>query len=164
MWFVDRLAFDILRSVQLPEDWHKEIERLIQNMDVVRKIENRRIEIDDELRRTGRAFADGAFNEEDYERRRKKMIAEKDNLIVPDGAKTIEMGMQLENIGDFLEEATNDEKYKIFHILFDSISYDFSKKKKVRFKPHTEFVHIFRLAAPLTGWTESDGFSFNIDG
>jgi len=163
MLTVDRLAFDLLRSVKLPEEWHKEIERMIQSMDVVRKIENRRIEIDEELRRAGRAFADGAFNEEDYDRRRKKLFAEKDSLILPDGAKTIEIGMQLENIGDFLEEATNDEKYKIFHILFDTISYDFSKKKMVKFKPHTEFVHIFRLAAPMSDWTETDGYIFQVE-
>jgi len=35
------------------------------------------------------------------------------------------MGMQLENIGDFLDEATTEEKYKILHMLFDALYYDF---------------------------------------
>jgi hypothetical protein len=50
------------------------------------------------------------------------------NPVVPNDSKTIEIGMQLEDIGDFLEEATNDEKYKIFHILFDPIPF-FEKNK-----------------------------------
>ena len=76
MDFLDKLVVDLLRKIRLPEAWQKDIERLVQNMDVVRKIENRRLEIDDELRRAGRAFADGAFSEEEYERRRMKLISE----------------------------------------------------------------------------------------
>jgi len=157
---MNRLVFDLLRNVQLPEAWQKDIERMIQDMDVVRKIENRRLEIEDELRRAGRAFADGAFNEDDYDRRRRKLISEKDSLVVPDGARAIEMGMQLETIGDFIDEATDDEKYKILHILFDAVYYDFGQKRLVGFKPHAEFVPIFRLAAPLSGWSEKEGFIF----
>jgi DNA invertase Pin-like site-specific DNA recombinase len=157
---MDQLVLDLLRNVRLPEAWQKDIERMIQDMDVVRKIENRRLEIEDELRRAGRAFADGAFSEDDYDRRRKKLISEKDSLVVPDGARAIEMGMQLETIGDFIDEATADEKYKILHILFDAVYYDFGQKRLVGFKPHAEFVPIFRIVAPFSGWSEKEGFIF----
>jgi hypothetical protein len=73
---MNQLVFDLLRNVQLPEAWQKDIERMIQDMDVVRKIENRCLEIEDELRRARRAFADGAFNEDDYDRRRRKLISD----------------------------------------------------------------------------------------
>jgi hypothetical protein len=157
---MDQLVIDLLRNIQLPEAWQKDIERMLQDLDVVRKIENRRLEIEDELRRAGRAFADGAFNEDDYDRRRKKLISEKDSLVVPDGARAIEMGLQLETIGDFLDEATGDEKYKILHLLFDAVYYDFGEKRLVGFKPHAEFVPIFRLAAQFSVWSEKEGFVF----
>jgi site-specific DNA recombinase len=157
---MDLLVLDLLRNIHLPETWQKEIEQLLQKMDVVRKIETRRLEIEDELRRAGRAFADGAFSEDDYDRRRRKLITEKNSLVIPDGAKAIEMGMQLETIGDFIDDATDDEKYKILHILFDSVYYDFGQKRLVGFKPHADFVPIFRLAAPLSGWSESEGSVF----
>lgn len=79
---------------------------------------------------------------------------------MPDGAKTIEMGMQLETIGDFMDDATDDEKFKILHILFDAVYYDFGRKRLVGFRQHSDFVPIFRLAAPLSGWNETDGFIF----
>ena len=151
---MDQLVLDLLRNIRL------EIELLLQKMDVVREIETRRLEIEEELRRAGRAFADGAFSEDDYDCRRKKLISEKDSLVIPDGAKAIEMGMQLETIGDFIDDATDDEKYKILHILFDSVYYDFGQKRLVGFKPHADFVPIFRLAAPLSGWSESEGSVF----
>jgi hypothetical protein len=159
---MDQLVIELLRKIQLPEAWQRDIERLIQNMDVVRKIENRRLEIEEKLRRAGRAFADGAFSEDDYDRRRKKLIAERDSLVVPDGAKAIEMGMQLETIGDFMDDATDDEKYKILHILLDAVYYDFGKRRLVGFRPHSDFVPIFRLAAPMSGWKEKDGFVFSV--
>lgn len=154
MDFLDNLVHDLLRKVRLPEDWQKEVERQVQNMDVVRTIETRRAEIDAELRRLGRAFADGAFSEEDYDRRRMKLMAEKDGLVIPDDAKALELGMQLQNIGDFFDGATNDEKNRILHLLFEAIFYDFEKRQMVRFKPPAEYAPIFRLAAPLSGWTE----------
>ena len=157
---MDELVVDLLKGIRLPEAWQKDIERLLQDMDVVRQIENRRLEIEDELRRTGRAFADGAFDEDDYDRRRKKLFAERDSLVVPDGAKAIEMGMQLETIGDFMDDATDEEKYKIMHILFNAVYYDFGQKRLVGFKPQSDFVPIFRLAAPFSGWTETKGFVF----
>ncbi len=73
------------------------------------------------------------------------------------------MGMQLETIGDFMDDATDDEKYKILHILLDAVYYDFSQKRLVGIKPHSDFVPIFRLAAPLSGWSEKEGFVFRTD-
>ena len=164
MDFLDRLVHDLLRKVRLPEDWQKDIERRVQNMDVVRKIETRRLEIDEELRRLGRAFADDAFSEEDYDRRRMKLMAEKDSLVIPDDAKALELGMQLQNIGDYFDDATNDEKNRILHLLFEAIYYDFEQKRMVRFKPPAEYAPIFRLAAPLSGWTEKEGLIFSTFG
>jgi hypothetical protein len=109
MNYADEAAFGLLKSVHLPPDWQSAIQRRVADMDIVRKIEERRLQIDDELRRLGRAFADGAFTEDDYDRRRKKLINEKDSLIVPDGARVLEMGIQLDNIRDFLEEATDGD-------------------------------------------------------
>jgi len=149
-------VFAFLSQIRLPKDWQAEIERLVQNMDIVRQIENRRIQIDEELRRLGRTFADGVFAESEYEQRRIKLIAEKDSLVVPDGARVIEVGLRLESLDFFLQEATNDEKYQILHLLFDYIYFDFEQRKIIRFKPKAEFAHIFRLAAPLMGWHESD--------
>lgn len=57
MDFLDKLVVELLRKVRLPEAWQMDVERLVKNMDVVRKIENRRLEIDEDLRRAGRAFA-----------------------------------------------------------------------------------------------------------
>jgi hypothetical protein len=40
---------------------------------------------------------------------------------VPDGARALEIGMQLENIGDFFDDATKEEKNLILHLLFEAI-------------------------------------------
>ena len=155
-------VFDFLSRLQLPEDWQNEIRRLAEDMDIVRKIESRKEKIDDDLRRIGRAYADGVFTESEYENRRTKLLNEKSSLVVPDGAKVIEIGLRLESLQEFLEYATDDEKYQILHILFDFFNYDFIQAKIVSFKPKAEFAVIFRLAAPLTGWHEVEGSVFDL--
>lgn len=69
--------------------------------------------------------------------------------------------MQLENIGDYFDDATNDEKNRIPHLLFEAIYYDFEKKRMIIFKPPAEYAPIFRVAAPLSGWTEKEGLVFS---
>jgi DNA invertase Pin-like site-specific DNA recombinase len=159
---VEDQVFAFLTHIRLPKDWQAEIERLVQNMDTVRQIENRRAQIDEELRRVGRAYADGVYTEDEYDQRRIKLIAEKDSLVVPDGARVIEIGLRLESLDFFLQEATDDEKYQILHLLFDYLYFDFEKSKIVRFKPKAEFAHIFRLAAPLMGWHVSQENIFDL--
>ena len=155
-------VFAFLSNILLSEAWQKEIERLVDDMDTVRQIENRRTQIGEELRRLGRTFADGVFSETEYENRRAKLIAEKNSLVVPDGARIIEVGLRLESLGDLMDQATNDEKYQILHLLLEYVYYDFSQGKVVRSKPKADFVHLFRLAAPLVGWVEADDNLFHL--
>jgi len=131
-------------------------------MVIVREIESRKVIIDDDLRRIGRAYVDRVFTEIEYENRRTKLLNEKASLVIPDGAKVIEIGLRLEGLQEFLEYATDDEKYQILHILFDFVNYDFKQAKIVRFKPKAEFAEISRLAAPLTGWHKVEGSVFDL--
>jgi hypothetical protein len=59
-------ALAFLSRIRMLEDWQVKIKRLVQDMDIVRQIENRRVQIDDEIRRLGRAFANGVFIESEY--------------------------------------------------------------------------------------------------
>lgn len=164
MDYLDQMVFGLLRNVRLPEDWQLEIKQLMQNLDVVRQVEKRKLEIGEELRRAARAFADGAFSEKSYERRRRKLISEKDLLVVPDDVNALDLDTPLDDLSDFLEEANNDEKKRILHLLFETIYYDFDQKRVAGFKPQAEFVHIFHPAATLSGWIENEGlFSMPLD-
>ncbi len=91
-------------------------------------------------------------------------MAEKDSLVIPDDAKALELGMQLQNIGDFFDDAANDEKNRILHLLFEAIFYEFEQKQVVRFKPPSEYAPVFRLAPPLSGWIENEGLIFSTFG
>jgi len=155
-------VFDFLSNLRLPEDWQNQIRQKAEDMDIVREIESRKAKIDDDLRRIGRAYVDRVFTESEYENRRTKLLNEKASLVIPDGAKVIEIGLRLESLQEFLEYATDDEKYQILHILFDFVNYDFKQAKIVCFKPKAEFAEIFRLAVPLTGWHEVEGSIFDL--
>lgn len=153
-------VFAFLSDLRLPEDWQDKIRQRVEDMDIVRQIETRKARIEDDLRRLGRAYVDRVYTESEYETRRTKLLNEKASLVIPDGARIIEIGLRLESLQEFLEYATEDEKYQILHILFDFVNYDFKLTKIVSFKPKAEFAEIFRLAAPLTGWHEVEGGVF----
>ena len=157
MEVLDQEVFDLLKFVQLPKEWQVEIRRLLQDMDIVRQVEIRKHEIDDELRRVARAYADGGYSEASYERRRSRLISEKNLLVIPEDMETLDLDVSLEKLGDYLEEANDDEKKQILHLLFESIYFDFDRQCVSGFKPQTEFVDVFHSAAPFSGWVETGG-------
>lgn len=161
MDFLDKLVHDLMRKVRLPEDWQKDIERKVQNMDVVRKIEARRLEIDEELRRLGRAFADNAFSEDDYDRRRMKLMAENIALLFQMMRRhwNWECSWKTLAITSMMLPMTKRTGYPTY-FLKRSIT-TLRKKQMIIFKPPAEYAPIFRVAAPLSGWTEKEGLVFS---
>ena len=157
MDILDQQVFDLLKSVQVPGEWQVEIQGMLQDMDVVRQVKIRKLEIDEELRRVARAYADGGYSEASYERRRSRLISEKNLLAIPDDMEALDLDVSLEMLGDYLEEASDDERKQILHLLFESIYYDFDRQCVVGFKPQTEFANVFHSAVSSTGWAESEG-------
>lgn len=152
----------LLRSIRLPEDWQQEIQRMVTDSDVTHKIEARRTQIDNEIRRLGRAYADGSFSDAEYEKRRDRLAAERETLIVPDNAVVLDYGLQLESMAEFLKDATIDEKAQISHFLLEAVYFDFDKNEIVRFRPSNEFTFIFRMASEEMKWEENPPGMFNL--
>ncbi|MFZ6029740.1 MAG: recombinase family protein [Chloroflexota bacterium] len=144
----------LLRNIRLPADWQEEIQRMVTDADVTHKIETRRTQIDNEIRRLGRAYADGSFSDAEYEKRRDRLLSERETLIIPDNAVALDFGLQLESLSEFLEEATIEEQAQICHFLLESVYFDLDTKEVIRLRPAKDFTFLFRMAAEEMEWDE----------
>ena len=158
----EEMVFEQLLKLNLPEDWQSSIRQRIEDMDIVRKIEKRKAKIEDDLQRIGRAYVDGAYDENTYEARRSQLLKEKAGLKLPDGASVIEIGLKMDNLQEFLEHASEKEKYQILHAFFEAVYYDFNEKEIISFKPKPEFMGIFQVAAPSANWRITDDELFEL--
>jgi hypothetical protein len=79
---------------------------------------------------------------------------------MPDNTMTIEYGLVLETFGSYFEKAIANELGEICRTVLEAVYTDFVNSRITRFKPAAEFIELFRIAAPLSGWEERDDGSF----
>ena len=162
MDLADKQILDILSVLRLPEDWQDELRRQMEDEDEARRIEARRQQLQEQLRRLGRAYADGAYSDDEYEEKRMALQNELESLVVPDASRVFEAGLQLEQLGSFLEDATDVERAEIAHLMLTAVYADLEEKLIVRLRPSPEFVFMFRLAAPEMGCQETEPGIFTL--
>jgi DNA invertase Pin-like site-specific DNA recombinase len=158
----DEQVLACLRALHLPKDWQDKIETDAMLNDDVQKVADKREQIQDNLRRLARAFADGGFSEQEYEDKRSGWIVELENHPEPNKSEVLSLGLQLEDINAYLIESDETEKSELTHILLTAVYADLASGRIVRLKPAPEFIFMFRMAAQRMGWREDDGAVFRI--
>jgi DNA invertase Pin-like site-specific DNA recombinase len=146
-----------LGRIRLPADWQRKIEKIAEDMDQIKNLEKKRVKVQRDLQRLGKAYADGTVEEDEYERRRHHLQSELGSITVPNTAQVTSVGLQLEMMDDLLPAATEAELAEIGHLLLEAVYVDMPKENIVRFKPKGEFFTLFQMAAAETGWQEKDG-------
>ena len=158
----DQQVLELLQTIRLPADWQTEIEQRARNGTEIARLEARRDQLQDHLRRLSRRYQDALVSDDEYEHTRDQIKAELDRLVIPDTAQTIELGLRIKSMGDYLAEATEAEQAEISHLLLESIQYDLAKGKIVRLRPLAEFAFLFRLIAREMSWREEADGSFRL--
>jgi len=149
-------VLQILGSIQLPAEWQGEIRRMTEDLDYLQQMQNRKAAIDETLRRLARAMVDGGIPEEEYERKRANLMAEKKSLVVPEYSVVMQQGMILDNFSDYLVEATKEELTKIVHLMLNRVDVDFDLAKISKIEVHPEFIELFRMGLKDSRWGEKD--------
>ncbi len=150
----DQQVLDILKSLRLPLNWQEIIENTASEMSIGHQVEKERQKIRRQLRRLGEIYQDGIITQKEYVRQRDTLQAQLMALIVPDDATLMEYGLQIEQLGPYLKEATEAEKAEISHLLLEAVYFDLESGQIVRLKSKPDFLHIFHLVAQEMGWQQ----------
>ena len=70
--------------------------------------------------------------------------------------------MVLDRMDIYLSKATPSELNDLCRAILDAVYTDFVDHRIVRFKPSPEFIELFRVAAPQSGWQEIANGEFEI--
>lgn len=155
-------VLQILGSIQLPAEWQGEIQKMTQDLDHLQQMQNRRVAIDEQMRRLSRAMVDGGIPEDEYERKRATLLAEKRSLVVPEYSVVAQQGMILDNFSDYLVEATKEELTHIVHLMLDKVDVDFDLGRICRIEVHPEFIELFRMGLKGGQWEEKEPGVFEV--
>lgn len=151
---VDQVMIDLLGQLQLPSDWQDEIRKKARDKDALLQIKARKTELEDKIKRLDQVYLNGSYDHRDYQEQRARLLDELNRLVIPDQSSAIENGIRLDNLKELLQNATPTELNDICRALLDAVYTDFVAHRIVRFKPSSELIDLFRLAAPLSSWQE----------
>ena len=142
----------IIESIILPDSWQERMLTQIQLVDEFKRVEQERTEVEQRLKRLGRAYVDGVYNEESYRRELKTLKQKLSGLVVPEIDESNEAGKLLENLPELWQEADLSERRKLFLGILDAVYVETVEEKAiVALKPKAAFQALFHIATTREG-------------
>jgi DNA invertase Pin-like site-specific DNA recombinase len=142
----------LVEAVTLETDWIDQVMALINLQDQVDTVRERRHQLEERLRRLGRAYVDNLYSEPDYLREKRYIEMEMESLLVPEADAAQNAGRLIEHLSTLWDEADMEERRKLLLTMLDGIYFDTKEAKSiVAIKPKPAFMPIFQVAVTREG-------------
>ena len=125
---------------------------IISVKDEVERVKEQRQRVKDKLKRLGKAFVDGVYDEKEYQRQRRHLELELESLVVPEADAAEEAGKLIQQLPDLWEGATLGERRQLLLTMLDGVYVD-SKEERiiVALKPKPAFNALFQIVTTKEG-------------
>ena len=118
-------------SIVLPDDWERRVVAKIVHQDETARIIGERERVKEKLRRLGKAFVDGLFDEIEYHRQKKSLEWEIESLLTPEVDAAKEAGRLLQGMPRLWAGATLRERHQLLTTVLDAVYIDMKDKKSI---------------------------------
>ena len=130
----------------------EEVLTIISVSDEVELVRERRRKAEERMKRLGRAYVDGLFNDIEYRRQKRSLEAEVEWLEVPETGAASEAGRLMEKLPELWGSANLKERRKLLLTMLDAVYLDASEERRiVAIKPKAPFRSIFQVATMKEG-------------
>jgi hypothetical protein len=148
----DNQIGQLIEAIELGPRWLEEVLAIISLKDEVDRIKKARIATQEKLRRMGKAYIDGVFPDEEYNRQKRLLEMELESLVVPAANAAEEAGKLILNLKKLWAEANLEERRKLLLSMLDAVYFDTKKSKSIiAMRPKPPFKPIFQVAASKVG-------------
>lgn len=128
---VDEQMAEPMRNIVLQPTWKKQVlSRLAAKSEYV-PVTRERQQIQDRLRRLGRAIVDNLVSNKDYELEKRVLEAKLDSLKVPEVEAAFDAVSLIENLRTLWEKASAEERRKILLGMLDAVYLDLAQGKGI---------------------------------
>jgi len=163
---------ELMRNIALQPTWRNHVlSRLAADSEYVRVTKDRQ-QVQERLRRLGKAYVDNLVSENDYEMEKRVLEARLESLVVPEVEAAFDAASLIENLKALWEKATAEERRKILMGMLDAVYVDLAEGKGlVGVSPKPVFKPLFESAESKQGATvrliekrTPDPFESGVDG
>ncbi len=142
----------IISAIELGPAWQEQILAIISVKDEVERVEEERKKVQDKLKRLGKAFVDGVYDEADYQRQRRLLELQMESLVVPEADAAEEAGNLIQQLPALWNGATVGERRQLLLTMIDGVYVDAKEDRAiVALKPKPAFKALFQIATTKEG-------------
>jgi len=148
----DEQIGNLVEAIELGPKWEEEVLSIISVKDEVESIAERRRKAHERLRRLGRAYVDGVYDDEEYRRQKRKLEMELESLVAPEADAAGEAGRLIERLPELWSGANEGERRKLLLTMLDAVYVDSKDERRiVAIKPKAPFRPVFQVASTRAG-------------
>ena len=142
----------IVEAIELAPKWQEQVLSIISVSDEVDRVKSGRLKVQERLRRLGRAYVDGVYDDAEYRRQKQALELELESLVLPEADAAQDAGRLIEQFPDLWSAADQQERRKLLLTMLDAVYVDARDEKRiVAIKPKAPFRPIFKLATTRDG-------------
>ena len=148
----DEQVGKIVEAIELGPEWEEQVLSIISARDEVEEVRARRRKLQEKLRRLGKAYVDGLYNDREYGRQKEALELSLESLVLPEADAAAEAGKLIEQLPDLWSRANIEERRSVLLAMLDAVYVDTKEYRSiVAIKPKAPFRPIFQLATTRAG-------------
>ena len=134
-------------AIELGPRWLEEVLAIISLKDEVDRVKTQRQQLNERLRRLGRAYVDGLVPDEEYKRQKQLIEMELESLVVPQANAAEEAGALICDLPGLWDGANLEERRRLLLTMLDAVYVDSQESRSiVAIRPKAAFRPIFQVA------------------
>ena len=142
----------LVEAIVLEQDWLVKALAQIEVKDEVERVKERRQQLEERRKRLGRAYVDGHYAHEEYQRQLKAIDRELASLVVPEASAAEEAGYLLERLPELWRDADLEERRRLLLPMLEAVYVDTKEEKRVvAIRPKAPFKPVFLVASTREG-------------
>ena len=141
----------IVEAVELGPKWEEEVLYIVSTKDEAESIREKRQKVQERLRRIGKAYVDGVYDDDEYKRQKRVCEMELEALVVPEADAAAEAGKLISQLPMLWSGANLEERRKLLLTMLDAVYVDSRENMIVAVKPKAPFKPVFSVATTKEG-------------
>ncbi|MFC1873877.1 recombinase family protein [Chloroflexota bacterium] len=147
-YIADEQVKKLVSAIELGPKWLDEVLAIISLKDEAERVEKQKRQVNEKLRRMGRAYIDGLIPDDEYSRQKRLLELELESLVIPGANAAEEAGNLLINLPKLWEQASPEEQRRLLLTMLDAVYLDAKKTNSIiAVKPKPPFRPVFQVAA-----------------
>ena len=141
----------IVEAIELGPRWEEEVLSIVSTRDEAESIREKRQKVQARLRRLGKAYVDGVYDDDEYRRQKRACELDLESLVLPEADAAAEAGRLISRLPKLWSGANLEERRKLLLTMLDAVYIDSKENAIVAIKPKTPFRPVFEVATTREG-------------